>query len=136
MAPVVPRAFISSISEYAESVEAIDFRLKKARLLFRDGMSQTEAWFGFDELIFRRPTGLKDKNGMEIYEGDVITNHGVTNEMKQRRFSIIWVPERARFSARDEAANMNTGIDDWDMKSCEVIGNIYENPELLEKVTE
>lgn len=76
-------------------------------------------------------TGLKDETGREVYEGDLITNHGVTNDMKQRIFEIVWVKDTAKFAAWDAGARMKTSVDDWDMRRCEIIGNIYENPELL-----
>lgn len=74
--------------------------------------------------------GLKDKNEVEIYEGDIIMhpfeaeyNVGVV-EMNQGHWS-IGQPSTGLFNV-DELYE-----DDWN--KCEVIGNIYENPELLEK---
>ena len=76
-------------------------------------------------------TGLKDQHGKEIYEGDLLINHGVTNDMKQRIFKAVWNDTAARYSLKDIAANMYTSMDRNDTSRCEVIGNIYENPDLL-----
>lgn len=65
-------------------------------------------------------TGLKDKNGKEVYESDVVRYfEGFIEEVKWNYYSCGFDP----FSYYDE--NL-AGLD------CEVIGNIYENPELLE----
>lgn len=70
-------------------------------------------------------TGIKDKNGVEIYEGDFIE---IKMKYGTEIFEVYYKPERARFSLRDYSGD-GWGFDDSnDMR---VIGNIYENPELL-----
>ncbi len=68
-------------------------------------------------------TGLKDKNGNEIYEGDVI---GGLRESH-------WHNGKHVVLEKVEWNHFKSGfcITNDDMKDCEVIGNIHDNPELL-----
>jgi uncharacterized phage protein (TIGR01671 family) len=66
-------------------------------------------------------TGLTDKNGNKIFEGDVVRNdfYGIKKTVEWCNgfyYPFVASPE---FTA-------------WDNDECEVIGNIYDNPELLE----
>lgn len=73
-------------------------------------------------------TGLNDKDGQEIYEGDVVENHHpeMTSGIYIVRFSL------SDFGTRFEIVNHATGVNRWwNEATCRVIGNIYENPELL-----
>lgn len=73
-------------------------------------------------------TGLKDKNGVEIYEGDVVRTDwggGFTGEVK------YWSAEFG-LERRPIFEPLTPFVrNEWKL---EVIGNIYENPELLEAV--
>lgn len=73
-------------------------------------------------------TGLKDKNGTEIYEGDIL-NFGNNNPVEV-------VFDNGSFNVFDEPLGWDFDIDEYpvrtDFRYCEVIGNIYENPELIE----
>ena len=83
-----------------------------------------DAWNGFPapddpNIILMQYTGLKDKNGKEIYEGDIVRKT-FWNSIPCKRIDIIKIP--------DCYYHTFTGMQDEEF---EVIGNIYENPELL-----
>ena len=78
--------------------------------------------------ILMQCTGLKDKNGKLIYEGDIVKIFHVSGTMQCKYFFDIveWNDLRCRFDTENYGI-----INDDDIY--EVIGNIYENPELLKE---
>jgi len=94
----------------------------------------------FEELkdyILMQYTGLKDKNGKEIYEGYLMKFPPGFFEY-EGIFIIEWNAEKAWLSAintkdEEEYGEVYEGPDPPEWITGEVIGNIYENPELLEK---
>lgn len=77
----------------------------------------------FDQAVLMQFTGLKDNNGKEIYEGDVL-NRVIGHTV--HRASVTF--EGGRFVTTHPGGGIG-----WTVNSStsEVIGNIYENPELL-----
>lgn len=88
-----------------------------------------DPWAKFEDIILMQSTRLKDKNGVDVYQGDVIRcTRGCPHE-------VIWLEEYGGTFFGGMPAWYLSGLKEgyaWTGEE-EVIGNIYENPELLEE---
>jgi len=80
--------------------------------------------FGHKEFIPLQYTGLKDTNGKEIYEGDIL-KHDIG--LGPLYWEVIWDQEAGAWkTTKQQGGNTGSWFDCY-----EIVGNIYENSELL-----
>lgn len=91
-------------------------------------------WIVNNDLELMQSTGLVDKNGKEIFEGDILackTDDEVIN------LNVFWDEEHALFMFESKKYNEQEPLAELVENNTypfEIIGNIYENPELLEAI--
>jgi uncharacterized phage protein (TIGR01671 family) len=81
--------------------------------------------FDMIEMPLMQYTGLVDNNNKEIYEGDIVNVNSFGGTPRY---------EKVAFYTNAGFAGIHPFTDSghhWSSKNCEIIGNIYENPELL-----
>lgn len=98
-----------------------------------EGMETVTAPFDWYDLrmippvkVLMQYTGLKDKNGKEIYEGDIL--HSANEGHCQVHYDDFYGCWATQFKEAECEELLGNSLKDYQL---EVIGNIYENPELL-----
>ncbi|MHC3598018.1 YopX family protein [Streptococcus suis] len=88
----------------------------------------------FSEAVLMQSTVLFDKNGKEIFEGDVIRVNYIDDDSPWTD-AIIWSLKDCAWYLKSNGELLGFGIDEPNI-IVEIIGNIYENPELVEVLDE
>ncbi|KKF55655.1 YopX family protein [Streptococcus uberis] len=115
-------------------VKSLVYTLRLARLTNRNDLVPSRTC-SFDEIILMQYTGLKDKNGVEVFEGDIVIawSQGVKGAFEiKRRIDGLWL----LYPAWKDGQFWYLSPTEDGRETIEIIGNIYENPDLLESVEE
>ena len=89
-----------------------------------EGVEYPDIWFWGDGVELMQYTGLHDKNGKEIYEGDI-----VVDSWKHVKGKVEWHDKKPKFCIHVGRSRIDL---EWQTSLVEIIGNIYENPEMIQ----
>ena len=108
-----------------------NYKINDSTLYFMD--KNTGVWYGsynkrYKDFNLMQYTGLEDKNGKEIYEGDILFE-----SFGERYYKVIF--ENGSFRAEFEGYFEEHSFELIYVvaQGCEIVGNIYENPELIKE---
>ena len=112
--------------DFTKNIEATpDDELKGLWILHEEG----SVYAIQDKIKIMQYTGSKDKNGKEIYEVDIVLyDRNIHKDIDTAKFKVVWAKDRYVL----QEIKHKYYIDDVTWELIEVIGNIYENPELLD----
>lgn len=117
------RAWLKADKEMI-SVEEIAFDTKWVRSFYK----LTSRWFKLEEVELMQSTGLCDKEGTEVFEGDVL-HHQIQTEYT---FIVKYDKDKGRWYGDGLSRTYRIDITKEFLQYYKVIGNVYENQELLE----
>lgn len=109
--------FDEDVKPFMTEVESIDFGEYGHSL---KTIEDDNEW-SFEDVFIMQYTGLKDKKGKKIYEGDIL------QKFREDKYIVVYVPPSFRMVNK----NRNRVLDDITV-SLEVIGNVFEHSNLLE----
>lgn len=115
---------IHKIMYEVDDIMSIDFGKSEigVKTLFFDQTNR----YNFDDIVLMQSTGLTDKNGKEIFEGDILgTKDGLLNGVVKFNIDLgMWTNSLLRYNNFERLCSI--------ANSREIIGNIWENGELLD----
>ena len=118
-----------------ENVKTMDFTDKTIRCLKKNEFINAYLLrrVSFDDVELMQYTGLRDKNGKEIYEGDIIKYKFPYDKRIKHISPVKFLETEASFGIKDRYENEIPLYTASSNNYFEVIGNIYENKNLLEE---
>lgn len=114
--------FRAWLKSQKEMVRVKTICLEKKGVIIVYDKHKREGVFLFEEIELLEYTGLKDKNGKKIFEGDIVNTY-------MEKCVVCWNEKHCCFETRKDNSYTQLGL--LSTKFLEVIGNIYDNPELL-----
>lgn len=122
----------------------VERMLRVKALVFENDKTRCVCGYAYDfyledeDAIIMQSTGLRDKNGKEIFEGDIVTDGEFARIVQYHQtLGFYMFDEEGNERFFSDSATLEDFEEDAKIVSeiLEIIGNVYENPELLE-VTE
>ena len=117
-------------------VKGLDMHDKEVHMIFEPGTifyssGETDGWVEVEASTICRCTGREDKNGKLIFDNDILSGHiDVEFPEDETRKRVVW--HENGWCANEPGCDDYEELDDFDSENFEVIGNMIDNPELLE----
>ena len=128
------RAWNKATKEMHEADDIVSLNFEKKQICVKTIFFGQLSYYDFDDIILMQSTGLKDKNDKEIFEGDVVQYQNTKVPSADSKGVIRYFDNWAMFGIdiehNEPRALFFNGLADH--ISLDVVGNTYENPELLE----
>lgn len=114
-----------------EKVSSITFLTNNSYTISTDNLDLYD-FYSYAEYVLMEFTGIKDKTGKEVYEGDIVRFYDDYDE--EYITTVVFIDCLGAYGVEwDGFQSSFDDINEYYSKDIEVIGNIYEDPELLEK---
>lgn len=108
----------------ADDIMSIDFG--KSEISVKTLFFERTNYYKFDDIVLMQSTGLRDKNGKEIFEGDIVDSEdGILSGVVEFRPDLgMFVSTLIKYNNFERLCNVADSV--------HIIGDIYTNPELAE----
>ena len=125
------RAWNKATKEMHEADDIVSLNFEKKQICVKTLFFGQLSYYDFDDIVLMQSTGLVDKNGKEIFERDILA---VEADDEVVNVNVLWDKKHALFIFKSKKYNEEELLAELvEDNACpiEIIGNIYENPELL-----
>lgn len=120
------RAWNKATKEMYEVDDIMSIDFGKSEISVKTLFFEQTNYYKFDDIVLMQSTGFRDKNGKEIFEGDIIgTRDGLLNGVVEFNIDLgMWTNSLLRYNNFERLCSI--------ANSREIIGNIWEDGELLD----
>lgn len=113
-----------------DDIMSIDFG--KSEISVKTLFFERTNYYKFDDIVLMQSTGLTDKNGKEIFEGDILS---VETDEENVKVEVSWDNKHALFIFESKKYNEKEALGELfedNSYPFKIIGNVWEDPELAE----